>query len=104
MEPDSSEMGNPVRFETTHWSLVLAAGERDSPQSRAALEALCRSYWYPLYAYIRHQGFDAHRAEDLTQEFFTRFLEKDFLGVVNPEKGKFRSFLRACVRHFLANE
>src|SRR5262249_51370869 len=101
---ESSGTGSPRGFATTHWSLVLAAGDRDSPQSRQALAALCATYWYPLYAFIRHQGYDASQAEDLTQEFFARLLEKDFLGVVDPEKGKFRSFLRACVRHFLANE
>jgi RNA polymerase sigma factor (sigma-70 family) len=101
---ESSGIGSPIGFATTHWSLVLAAGNRDSPQSRDALAALCATYWYPLYVFIRRQGYDASQAEDLTQEFFARLLEKDFLGVVDPEKGKFRSFLRACVRHFLANE
>ncbi len=102
--PEGPYPGDAVQFATTHWSIVLAARDHDSPQSREALAALCASYWYPLYAYIRHQGYDANQAEDFTQEFFARFLEKDFLGVVNPEKGKFRSFLQACVRHFLANE
>jgi RNA polymerase sigma-70 factor (ECF subfamily) len=96
---------NPAaRFATTHWSMVLAAGDPASPQSREALAALCASYWYPLYAFVRRQGYDADQAQDLTQEFFARLLEKDYLRVVDREKGKFRSFLLACLRHFLLNE
>jgi RNA polymerase sigma-70 factor (ECF subfamily) len=91
-------------FATTQWSLVLAAQDKTSPEAREALAALCRSYWYPLYAFIRRQGFDSDQAQDLIQEFFTRLLEKDFLGTVNPEKGKFRSFLLKACTHFLANE
>jgi RNA polymerase sigma factor (sigma-70 family) len=92
------------RFATTHWSLVVAARDRDAPEAQQALAALCSTYWYPLYAFIRRQGFDADQAQDLTQEFFTRLLEKDFLQAVDPRKGKFRSFLLAACRHFLANE
>lgn len=91
-------------FATTHWSLVVAARDRAAPQARAALAELCSAYWYPLYAYVRRQGHDPHQAHDLTQEFFTRFVEKDFLAAVDQEKGKFRSFLLAACRHFLANE
>ena len=91
-------------FQTTHWSVVLAAGQRVTPQSAEALEKLCRTYWYPLYAYIRRQGYDAHDAQDLTQAFFARFLEKNYLGDVDRAKGKFRSFLLASLKHFLANE
>jgi RNA polymerase sigma-70 factor (ECF subfamily) len=91
-------------FATTHWSIVLAAGDRNSPQARTALAALCSSYWYPLYAFIRRQGHGAEEAQDLTQEFFARLLETDFLGTVDRAKGKFRSFLLACCKHFLANE
>ena len=91
-------------FATTHWSVVLAAGVQDSPQAAAALEQLCRTYWYPLYAYVRRQGSDAHDAQDLTQGFFARVLEKNYLAVVDREKGKFRSFLLAAMNHFLANE
>ena len=91
-------------FATTQWSLVLAAQDKTSPEARAALAVLCRSYWYPLYAFIRRQGFNSDQAQDLIQEFFTRLLEKDFLGMVNREKGKFRSFLLKACTHFLANE
>src|SRR5437868_2500654 len=91
-------------FTTTHWSVVIAAGESGSPRAEAALEKLCRTYWYPLYAYVRRQGHGPHDAQDLTQGFFARLLEKNYLGVVEREKGKFRSFLLAALNHFLANE
>jgi RNA polymerase sigma-70 factor (ECF subfamily) len=91
------------RFATTHWSLVLAARDQ-TPPAREALAALCRAHWYPLYAFIRRQGHNADAAQDLTQEFFARLLEKDFLRVVDRNKGKFRSFLLAACKHFLANE
>jgi len=95
--------GGPV-FATTHWSVVLAARPRDSVQAREALETLCRSYWYPLYAFVRRQGHNAADAQDLTQAFFAHLLRKDFLSGVGPEKGRFRSFLLACLKHFLADE
>jgi RNA polymerase sigma-70 factor (ECF subfamily) len=95
---------SPARFATTHWSLIVAARDGEAAQAEAALADLCRAYWYPLYAFIRHQGHPADRAQDLTQEFFARLLEKDFLGAVDQEKGKFRSFLLAACKHFLANE
>ena len=91
-------------FATTHWSVVLAAGQRRSPQADHALEALCRTYWFPLYAYIRRRGHAREDAEDLTQAFFTRLLEKNFLAKLDSEKGKFRAFLLAALKHFLANE
>jgi RNA polymerase sigma-70 factor (ECF subfamily) len=91
-------------FLTTQWSLVLLARERASPQADAALATLCRTYWYPLYAYIRRQVHTAEPAEDLTQEFFARLLEKDFLRNVDRDRGRFRAFLLACCKHFLANE
>src|SRR5512137_1084868 len=86
-------------FATTHWSVVLAAGQDDTPQADAALERLCRTYWYPLYAYVRRQGSGPEDAQDLTQEFFARLLARDSLARVGPEKGKFRSFLLAALRH-----
>src|SRR6516165_2522536 len=92
------------QFATTHWSLVLAARDRTSPEARAALAALCSSYWSPLYAFIRRQGYSADESQDLIQEFFTRLLEKDFLEDVDREKGRFRSFLVKACSHFLANE
>jgi RNA polymerase sigma-70 factor (ECF subfamily) len=95
---------NPARFATTHWSVVVAAGRHSSPQAREALATLCRTYWYPLYVFVRRQGFSAEESQDLTQEFFARLLEKDFLAVVDREKGRFRSFLLAACKHFLSNE
>jgi RNA polymerase sigma-70 factor (ECF subfamily) len=95
---------SPAHFATTHWSLVLAARDRAEPGAADALASLCALYWYPLYAYVRRRGHDADAAHDLTQEFFTRLLEKDFLAAVDRGKGKFRSFLLAACTHFLANE
>jgi len=91
-------------FHTTHWTLVLAARDKDSAAAREALASLCSTYWYPLYAFIRRQGASPHEAEDLTQEFFFRFLERHALGSVQPAAGKFRSFLLTCLKNFLANE
>src|SRR5262245_20553293 len=91
-------------FATTRWTLVVAAQDRASPHAREALAALCRAYWYPLCAFVRRQGHAADEAQDLTQEFFARLLEKDFLAAVDPDKGKFRSFLLAACKHFLANQ
>lgn len=93
-----------ARFETTRWSLIRAAASSRPSQSGQALESLCAIYWPPLYTYIRHRGNSAEDAKDLTQEFFARFLEKDYLKDVDPAKGKFRSFLLASVNHFLSNE
>jgi len=91
-------------FATTHWTVVLAAGQRHTPESDTALEELCRSYWFPLYAYVRRRGHAKADAEDLVQAFFARLLEKNFLAGLNGEKGKFRAFLLAALKHFLANE
>jgi RNA polymerase sigma-70 factor (ECF subfamily) len=96
--------GGGQQFRTTHWSVVLSAGEGTSPEAASALEKLCHVYWYPLYAFVRKHGYDAHEAQDLTQEFFCRFLESKALKSVHPEKGKFRSFLLAALKNFLANE
>jgi RNA polymerase sigma factor (sigma-70 family) len=92
------------RFAATRWTVVLTAGHGPSPQAGRALEELCRTYWYPLYAYVRRRGHSPHEAEDLTQEFFARLLAKNYLADVHREKGKFRSFLLASLKHFLANE
>lgn len=94
---------NPV-FATTHWSAVVQAARSDSPEARAALAELCRIYWYPLYAYARNQGFDLHTAQDLTQEFFRKLLEKNYLNVADRRRGRFRSFLLTAFKCFLANE
>ncbi len=90
-------------FSTTHWSVVLAAGQNLRPFARVAVERLCCTYWYPLYAYIRRLGYDVEDAEDLTQSFFARLLDKNYLAQVDRQKGRFRSFLLACLRHFLAD-
>lgn len=92
------------RFETTHWSIVLAAGQRSSPDVDRALESLCRTYWYPLYAYVRRRVPNVHEAQDLTQEFFARFLEKDYVAEADPERGRFRAFLLTTFKHFLSKE
>ena len=91
-------------FVTTHWSIVLAARCNDTTRARNALAKLCETYWYPLYAYVRQRGYSPHDAQDLTQEFFARLLEKKTLGAVTREKGKFRSFLLTAVNHFLVDE
>jgi RNA polymerase sigma factor (sigma-70 family) len=91
-------------FALTHWSVVLAAGRSDSTHGRAALEKLCRTYWPPIYAFVRRQGHNPPDAQDLTQEFFARLLEKKSLAGVDRAKGRFRSFLLASLKHFLANE
>ncbi len=103
--PDSPQTtGVPSLFLTTHWSVVLAAKDKSSPESAAALEVLCRVYWYPLYAFVRRQGHSPSDAQDLTQEFFARLLEKQYLKAADREKGRFRTFLRVALRRFLANE
>jgi RNA polymerase sigma-70 factor (ECF subfamily) len=99
--PNAPEAG---RFELTRWSVVVAAGGDDSKVARQALEHLCHTYWYPLYAFVRREGHSAHDARDLTQEFFARLLQKGWLQDVRREKGRFRAFLLASMRHFLANE
>ena len=91
-------------FVTTHWSVVLAARQQDSPAGTQALAKLCSVYWYPLYAYVRRRGHQEQDAQDLTQEFFARLFQKNFLQKVSPDKGRFRSFLLASLKHFLANE
>jgi len=91
-------------FATTHWSVVLAAGHDSVPGAREALEQLCRAYWYPLYCYVRRQVTCAAEAEDLTQSFFAHLLERNALAKVSRDKGRFRSFLLAALRYFLADE
>lgn len=96
--------GRSGAFSATHWSVVLEAGQHDLARSVAALERLCRTYWYPIYAFIRRRGADSHEAEDLTQAFFEFLLEKETLNKVDRRKGKFRTFLLAALTNFLANE
>ena len=92
------------QFATTSWSQVLAAREGTSTESRQALEALCKAYWYPLYAFVRLQGYDPDAARDLTQAYFAQLLEKDYLKDVQPSAGRFRAFLKVSIKHFLSKE
>jgi RNA polymerase sigma-70 factor (ECF subfamily) len=96
--------GGGADFSATRWSVVLLAGQSHSPESADALEKLCRAYWYPLYAFVRRQGQPEHEAQDLTQAFFSRLLEKRAVRGADRSKGKFRSFLLASLKNFLANE
>src|SRR5437016_13873496 len=89
-------------FVTTHWSVVLSAGHADAPRAAEALQRLCQAYWYPLYAYVRRRGYSPHDAQDLTQGFFARLLQRDAMAKVDRAKGKFRSFLLASMNHFLS--
>ena len=100
---DSSTTPGDI-FATTHWTVVLAAGQRHTPQAESALEELCQTYWFPLYAYVRRRGHAKADAEDLVQAFFARLLEKNFLASLDADKGKFRAWLLAALKHFLANE
>ena len=88
-------------FATTHWSVVMAAKQDDSSKATAALDKLCRTYWPPIYAYIRRDGNDATEAQDLTQEFFGRLLARDYLQHLHHQEGKFRSFLLSYLKNFL---
>jgi RNA polymerase sigma factor (sigma-70 family) len=91
-------------FYTTHWSVVLAVADSDGPRARAALANLCEAYWYPLYSYVRRRGYSAPDAQDLTQEFFAKLLERSSLARATPELGKFRSYLLTAMKNFLASE
>lgn len=91
-------------FATTHWSAVVRAGDSGSPEAAAAMERLCRTYWYPLYTFARRKGHGHEDASDLTQAFFERFLQKRYLRSVDAKLGRFRTFLMASMGHFLANE
>jgi RNA polymerase sigma factor (sigma-70 family) len=91
-------------FTATRWTLVAGARTTDSLRAQEALEAMCRSYWFPLYAYVRRKGYSQHDAQDLTQGFFERLLARDFLDKVSREKGKFRSFLLASMNNYLNDE
>jgi RNA polymerase sigma-70 factor (ECF subfamily) len=104
-EHSSQQPGTPGDiFATTHWTVVLTAGRQRSPQADHALEELCQTYWFPLYAYVRRHGSSKEDAEDLTQSFFARLLEKNSFASLDSEKGKFRAFLLASLKNFLANE
>ena len=109
MPPSQSEdwSAEPTRYQsfaTTHWSVVLAARDMASPQADVALAELCRTYWYPLYAFVRRKGHAPHDAQDLTQAFFARLLENNYVAQADRERGRFRTFLLAALTHFLADE
>jgi RNA polymerase sigma factor (sigma-70 family) len=91
-------------FATTRWSVVLTAQDKQSSRCRQAMDGLCRTYWYPLYAFVRRQGCTADEAADFTQGFFARCLEKDWLDSVDQSKGRFRNFLLASINHYVSNE
>ncbi len=90
-------------FPATRWTLITTAAQQDSAAAEEALNELCRAYWYPLYAFVRHQGHSPDEAQDLTQEFFTRFLEKRYIAAADPARGRFRSFVLSCMKHFLCD-
>lgn len=95
---------SPDRFATTRWSLVVSAGRKSSPDSKRALESLCQTYWFPLYAYVRRRVRDANEAQDLTQAFFTELLEKNFVGSAAADRGRFRAFLLTALKHYLSKQ
>lgn len=103
--PENVRGGNAEGvFATTHWSVIVNAGDSQSMETSAAMEGLCRTYWYPLYVFVRRKGHSHEEASDLTQAFFERFLEKGYLKSVDSRLGKFRTFLLTSMTHFLANE
>lgn len=103
-QPPDTNFAAGILFATTHWSSVLAAGHPEAPEARAALERLCRTYWFPIYAFIRRHGHNLADAQDLTQEFFLQLLKRGDLASADPKRGRFRWFLLTAVKHFLANE
>ncbi len=105
LETGSSAPSRPQPvFATTRWSVVLAAGHSDTSHAHDALAHLCRSYWYPLYAYARRRGQSPHNAQDLTQEFFARLLHGNWIAQADQQRGRFRTFLLSAMQHFMANE
>jgi RNA polymerase sigma factor (sigma-70 family) len=101
---DTSVAQNAQLFATTQWTAVLLAGGDASPAAEHALEQLCIAYWYPLYAYVRRQGHGVEEAQDRTQEFFARFLERKYFRLADRNRGRFRSFLLTSLKHFLIND
>ena len=99
-----TSLGGGARFDTTHWSVVLAAGGDSTAGAKRALATLCETYWYPLYAYLRRQGQSAEDAQDLTQGFFQQILEKGTVERADPDRGRFRSFLLTSLKHYVTNE
>lgn len=103
-EHTSESQRGATRFTATHWSVVLGLGQGDAAQFTDAFETLCRTYWYPLYAHVRHHGHSPEDAEDLTQAFFLHLLEHRPFASLNPSKGRFRSFLLGALKRFLADQ
>jgi RNA polymerase sigma factor (sigma-70 family) len=103
-DEEKNDLQRGGQFSATHWSVVVTAGKSDLPQATDALEKLCRTYWYPLYSYVRRQGNSPEDAEDLTQQFFSRLLEKNYLARADRDRGKFRTFLVRSLNNFLINE
>lgn len=101
---NSSISRGASRFKTTHWSIILAASHSSSTDYQKSISTLCQTYRYPLYAFLRRQGYDTHHAEDYLQGFFAALLEKHYLQQVDPKRGRFRSFLLASLKHFVTNE
>jgi DNA-directed RNA polymerase specialized sigma24 family protein len=91
-------------FSTTHWSVVLSARDGEQAEAAEALEKLCRTYWYPLYAFVRRHGHEPHDAQDLVQGFFAHLLSRDFLRGLSSDKGRFRAFLLASAKNFLSDQ
>lgn len=103
--PQAPQERDRAGFNATRWTVVMAAARgNDSPRAAEALAELCRTYWYPLYAFLRRHGHASHEAEDLTQAFFAKLLDRDFLANLDRHKGKFRSFLLSSLKHFLSDE
>lgn len=102
--PEQNPTALGAQFAATSWTNVMAAQQTGSPEAAAALEKLCRTYWYPLYAYLRRKGHDPHKAQDLTQEFLYRLIKENYLGAADRRRGKFRSFLLAALNHFVSNQ
>ena len=101
---DMDQRDSSRSFENTHWSMVLLAGHKSSPDADTALATLCATYWFPLYAYARRKGHNGSEAQDLTQEFFSQLIEKDYVSTADPERGRFRAFLLTSFKHFLSKE
>src|SRR3954467_3018954 len=99
-----SEHATDAQFQATHWSLVLQAGKPSHPGGYEALSQLCQTYWFPLYAFIRREGMDSHRAKDLSQGFFLHLLQGKLIKQARREKGRFRSFLLTCLTNFIKDQ
>ncbi|MEM6779194.1 MAG: sigma-70 family RNA polymerase sigma factor [Planctomycetota bacterium] len=104
MFDETLNASQPLRFDSTQWSLVIQAQQRSSPEGRIAFSQLCERYWFPLYAHVRSRGVSVDDAQDLTQGFFQRVIEKDYISDADPNRGRFRTFLLTSLSNYLANE